>query len=93
MSDISKEDLEEIKSKGEIITISINARECSHHKENKKNIFVEIRKIMHIKGNRWMAMGQSFTGLHDVLIFSGTGEDRYFAKTLRILRGGLKAAT
>lgn len=58
----------------------------------KKNIFVGIQKILPIKGNRWMAIGQSFNGLHDVLIFSGKGEDENFAKTIRILRGGLKAA-
>ncbi len=92
LSELAKEDLEKVKTTGEEITIEVDTTEFGSSEQVLGNVFVKIQKIQRIGGNRWVAKGQSFSGLHDVLIFSGTGEDKFFAKTLKILRGGLKAA-
>lgn len=92
MSELAKEDLEKVRISEEELTIVVDTTEFGAPEQVIGNVFVKIQKIKPIRGNRWMAKGQSFSGHHDVLIFSGSGEDKFFAKKIHILRGGLKAA-
>jgi len=90
LSELTKEDLEKLKTTEEAVIIKVDTTLIGSLEQVSGNAYVKIQKIQPTRGNHWMAKGQSFEGRRDVLIFSGTGEDKLFAKKLRILRGGLR---